>query len=650
MRRPGWRQIAAIILTLLATASSLAFIVPESGITPSVTSQVQFEDATTTSPSERSTLTALQQITDPTKIGTQNAETLPGLLKSSPGNLVVEYIQTLDNFSSNLYKLNAGTQRLDNALSTGNFTHSTEDINQLKALNVVARSNLQSLTSILNNLENQGWNAGKVEAIKGRVDELGRLLDESTAQIDVLESRVNLRSPFLQITASKPEALINESLDLIVSLRNRNGTALPNRNVTVSWGPNVSTLLTNVNGSGLVPITLQVGFPAGNSTITAAFQPTGADASNYVSAYASTQLFVSYFPSRINAVLSSSQIEPLDYANTKGDLSTATGAPLANRTITLFFDNSILSRTITDGSGGFQFVFQIPADVQDGQHNVLIFFTPHNDKFAPSNITLGMIVRREQTSIRITTQDSIALSGLSSNIVGAVTNAVSNQGSSGGTMTLLLDGAQYATNPIPQDGSFSFHLSLPIAMSFGNHNITLLYYSDSPRVDGSTATINLYVVNSELVFTIAFACTVGSGALVLDRRRRRMRLREGERIVAAGVGVVSAEEEYLYSGQLDWNRVERIVEAETEPKAKIAASYRLARVIINNTLRVRTRESETSREFYGRVSQSKPALKSLLEPLIGLFETSEYSQYKIEASQSEQAKQILFSLHETRWT
>jgi hypothetical protein len=163
--------------------------------------------------------------------------------------------------------------------------------------------------------------------------------------------------------------------------------------------------------------------------------------------------------------------------------------------------------------------------------------------------------------------------------------------------------------------------------------------------------MQIYVVNTELILAVGLTSAVGSGVVAFSRRTRRMRMRtEAERIVAGRTGIPISEEEYLYSGQLDWNRVKTMVGAESTPSGQIAISYKLARVIINNTLRVRTRESETSREFYTRVTRSKPALNVLLQPLIGLFETAEYSQFVVNPSQGEQAKQVLFSLHESKWT
>ena len=475
-------RIAVGLLAILLGGICLVLIGTEYGVQPPVQTEVTYADANVSPASPDATLAVMERFTDPSNIGTPQELSSANWEGALPGDPIAKYLATLSNFSLNMKELKTGIQQLDTSISAGNYTHTTEEIIKLKSIRAVAQSNLESLSSIIVILQHrQGWNSSKLQEIDLRINELQRLYDEYAAQSNQLQSQVNLRSPFLTISSRNDSAFIDQHVRIYINLRNRNGTALQGRNITISWGTEETTVQTDVNGSNQISLSFPVGYPAGNATITASFQPSGLDSTSYVSAYATTQLLIKYYSTQIKARVSPIDNLPLDFATVNGTLTVSPSNTLANRTVVFSLDGTILGSNVTDGIGNFGYSFQIPAFADNGNHTLEIIYNSRGEIYAPSELRLFLNIEREETVIHLSSSPGLTFSGASITIIGTVGAPSQVNEQFLGNLVITLDGAQYRSVTIGTDGSFSSTFFIPMNVAFGNHLIRVAYAPDDPQ-------------------------------------------------------------------------------------------------------------------------------------------------------------------------
>jgi hypothetical protein len=587
----------------------------------------------------------MEHLTDPTVIDTSTQPMISNMITAFPNDTVAEYLATLTNLSLNLRSLKTSVETTASSLSVGNFTHATENVNQLERSLGIVKANINSLRIIVRTMVKQGWNSTTLSVIQQEIEGVERISDEYAAQITLLEAQVNLRSPLLHIVLSNETTFIDGVMWANITLLARNGTALADRSVSIIWGSNEVVVRTDIDGMAGTLIRFPAGFPAGNNTITASFQPTGPDAKVYVSTYAGAPILIKYHPTELIAEINPSEGMPLDTFTANGTLAIVAGGSLANRTLIFILDNSFLGTGTTDVAGRFLFNFQIPPTIENGNHTLLVFFNPRADILAPSNTNLQFRVTRDQTSTAVSAS-SISFSGMTTSITGRVSGAAESPNGLVGNVVVTLDGSAVATIPVGTDGTFSSSQSISLNTGFGNHVFQVFYTSDDPRVAGSSATVSVYVVNSPTLLAVALFCGLAPGILVA--RKRRIRAHEASIRGRREASERGMREGYPLATPLNWERVLQILHAEHTSRGLVAASFRLVRTLLSNALGRRTKESETHWEFYSRAITSRPVLRELLMPLVKLFELAEYSQFDVSAKQGERAKEILIELHNTK--
>ena len=644
------RSIAVVFLAILLCAACLVLMIPQLGLVPAVSREQQYGSAAVNPPSTDTLLTIMQKLTDPSMIGSGGEPQVSGLFKAQPGDPVVQYLETLSNFSSNMRDLKSGIREASDSFSAGNFTHATENVNQLLALRNMTQVNLNGLNSTVTVLlHNPDWNATKLLNIDLKIGQLQRLLDEYSAQIDQMEGQISLRSPILRLTTPNSSLFINQTVWVYVTLLSHNLTALVDRNVTVSWGLSEVTLETDVNGTGRLTVHFPVGYPAGTATLSASFQPVGLDAETFVSAYATAPILVKYYPTEMRAAASPSECLPLDFVNVTGTLTTPLGVPLANRTLTFTFDNTLLGSGMTGNGGGFQYAFQVPALAENGNHSLLVFFTPRHEILATSNVTLPLRVTRQETATSISSSSSQLFSGTSVTVTGGISKSASTSSSLSGNLILTLDGLKYASIPIGEDGTFSSTIPIPFAATLGNHVVGVIYTPDDPRLDGSDASVQFYVFNTPIVIAVVLCSGLAPGVLVVAHRRRRARIVAEQEVSVEEPAASLNVGDLLRGREANWDMVLATVAAESMPSKLVSITFRLIQTMINNMMGQRTKLSETHREFYNRVTRLKPALGVVLKPLVELFEVAEYGPFALEAAKGDEAKRVLLSMREAKW-
>ncbi len=554
-----------------------------------------------------------------------------------------EYIQTLQNFSTNMDETHAKLEDAQLALASGNMRQAASDLEQLIRLREEAGSLLQSLTVLLDRLTVRYGIDLTVQQQK--VGQFGSLYQTYSGEIDQLGARLRAQQGFvlttLSLNASKLEAFVNDSITIFGFLRTQNGTALSARNVTITWNVNESVLrVTDFEGRFEANIFYPVGFSAGLTTVEADYVPQGNDVKIYLPSTSLLHILITYRPSSIAANISPSHVRPTDFVAVEGNLSTAGGKPLGSRQIEIQLNGTLLGNTTTDSTGAFKFLFSVPQTLNNGTHIVTVYFPANDEAFAPSNVTLPFVVEMLGTQTSISTDRSSLFSGMNLIVKGNVTY-VNGTSPTGTNVTIFLDGLAYSNATIKDDGSYLSVVQLPIWTAFGSHSIKAEYVPDRPWVQASNAVAVVFIYNAPLIIFAAVSISAASpfGFYLFRRRRRAVVLAPAtlpQPVALEKPARIELSPESLISA----------IKAENVHAARIRKSFFFAQAIIDQKIGESSRTGETHWEYFSRVTKLMPRIGDTLKRLVELYELAEYSPFPIDPAQSREATEVLLELRD----
>lgn len=658
LRKINWHGLALGLLILLVGATLLIVATSEMAAAPPSTSGSRYSDALTSNPSSAAALAAMLQLTSPgTVLNPKSVQVTLGTSNLPSQDPITKYLRALSNVSSNLQQMQSGLQAAQTSLASGNTLSTTAQVNHLVALKNQTGTLINTLYTLLGQVQTQhNVPQSQIQDISQRIGELQRLYVEDSLEIEQLNVEITPRTVLLNIAPSNGVVLVDTPLQVNGNLEAHNGTILPQRNVTITWGTNATIVPTDSNGHFNVTIAFPPGYSSGLTFIQASFLPQGADASQYIPTKTTTVVQVIYPPTQITSTIFPQSALPLDSVSVSGSLMTVTGKPLEDRTLRIQLDNSPIGNVSSDINGNFLFAFQVPGTTANGKHTLQILFEPVSESLAPSNSTLTLAVQRETTKIQTTSVAANILSGMDLTVSGVVAfnnNATNIQGTLSGNATALFDGMPVANSRIADNGAFSLTVSIPFTSSFGGHSLEIVYSADNPRVNTAAEIIPVRVYNTPIILAVTAA--LASGVFVVRRRGRRggrltTELIEGTGELGMPVGEALTGTAPFKTTPFDWEDALKAIGAEKNASKKIIMCYRVARTFVSNKLNERRKESETHMEFYRHVVESKPWTKDDLRDLVDLFELAEYSPYEIVPSEGIQAEKRLKKLHDGKWT
>jgi hypothetical protein len=656
--RIDWRATSLFLLVLLVGGTLLAAVtlVPGVAISSLGGTNGHYSANQVSRPSRDAALAAMEQLTDPSIIlSPQVLQINLGTSNLPSKDPVVGYLQALSNFTLRLQQIRTDLQSAQVLASEGKDGEALLIVNQLVGLRSQTMNLLTTMYNMLDLIQSSpNVNQQQIQAIRARLDGLRRIFTEYSVEIDQLESQVTPRTPRLTISVSNISVFVNQPLTVRGQLEMRNGTAMMQRNVTIIWENNLLTTVTDPNGSYTATIAFRPGDPNGTVIIGASFQPTGPDARLFSATNVTALTQLKYYPTLIMAETSSRTALPLDSLSVTGSLVTSTNVPLENRSLSFLLDNSVLGEAATGSLGAFAFSFQIPPSAADGNHTLQIVFLPQAEVFAATEADLPITIQRGQTQITTTASTSFVLSGINLKMTGIVSFApnVSNiQSTFRGNMTILLDGTAYGSFTVGDDGSFSANVAVPLNTDFGNHALELLYSPLDPRIDVSIKIDKVYVYNTEIIAGVALAAVLAPQFVILRNRRRRLRLIGSEAVAEL------SEEPLIHLREVKppistsaWESELHALDREEDPSQKVVVCYRLVQNLIANKFEENLNDTETHWEFYKRAVNLKPELSRDLRRLVELFELAEYSQYRIDTSDSNEAFERLLNIRDVNWS
>jgi hypothetical protein len=452
----------------------------------------------------------------------------------------------------------------------------------------------------------------------------------------------------LILNASRSDVFIGEDLLVYGSLNIGNGSVLVGRRVTITFGDNLTVTSTGYYGEFKATISFPVGFPAGPTAIEAAFDPEAADSELYLSSRSSVLIQVSYHPSSLEAEIYPKDARPLDTVQVTGRLSSVPeNESLESRMIVIHFDSAFVGNTTTNSTGQFRFGFSIPLSVGRGGHNVTAAFPAIGDGYAPSNATLPLNIEALEARVNFSADRTSLFSGMSVTIQGTVT-LTNGTVWKYGQAKVYLDDSFSAIEMPNAEGVFSSTIQLPIGTNFGWHLLKVRYTPDESSINGSEATVPVFVLNTPLI-TIASGVVIGLLSLSVYRtiKKRRPPVLAAPTLPQLPVMEKPSPEAYPPEmGEYSADGLTSMIEAEHDHAAKVRRSYRLAQAMLGQKLHEEPHESETHWEYFHRVTKKAPNVEDSFKRLSELFELAEYSQTPMGRAQSEEATKLLLRVRE----
>jgi hypothetical protein len=471
----------------------------------------------------------------------------------------------------------------------------------------------------------------------------------SVWQLPVVQQ--NVTSPVgttLVLNASRTDVFIGEDLLVYGSLETRNGSVLIGRRVTIMFGENLTVASTDYDGKFNATISFPVGYPAGPIAVEAVFDPETADSGLYLSSRSSILIQLSYHPSSLEAQIYSKNAGPLDTVQVTGRLwSVPENESLESRMIVIYFDSAFVGNTTTNSTGQFHLEFFIPLNVSSGGHNVTAAFPAIGDGYVPSNATLPLNIELLEAHVNFSADRTSLFSGMGVTIQGTVTLA-NGTAWKYGQAKVYLDGSFSAIEMPNADGVFSSTIQLPIGTNLGWHLLKVKYTPDESSINGSEATVPVFVLNTPLI-TIASGVVIGLLSLSVYRaiRKRRTPVLAAPTLQQLPVMEKPSLEAYPPEmGEYSAEGLTSMIEAEHDHAAKVRRSYRLAQAMLGQKLHEEPHESETHWEYFHRVAKKAPNVEGSFKRLSELFELAEYSQTPMGRGQSEEATKLLLRVRE----
>ena len=637
------KNLTKVLFTLLAIGLMLPTIylaaLPRSGM--AITREYQYSQATESPVEAQIVLSSLLQTMSPNELN-RLRDRLKGIgtFTQSKEDPLGEYLNVLSVFSNNMISIDLKLHDAQTSLSSGNIQAAVADLKQLKALRDETKPLPSSLYSLLDRVT--AYYEINTTIHMKKIRELNKTFQTYSEQIDALDnklaSQLGLTQTILTLNSSRQEVFIEEPFVVYGFLKDQNGSVLIGKNVTISWGANMSVVkMTDFRGRFEADVVFGLGFPAGLTEIRATFEPEGADSQLYISSSSKLQIQVLYYSSKITAEISPLRVRVMDFANVNGNLLTVEGKPLASRTITTRLDGSFVSNVTTNGSGQFSVRFQVPRSLNNGTHSLTVLFIPVADRFAPSNATLPFLVELVETRVQITVDRRSLFSGMELKLNGTATY-VNGTSCRYGKVAIYLDGIPYGNMTIRDDGSFLLAIQLPISLAFGSHSVAIKYNPEMPWELSSYASAQLFIYNTPLALIVAIGIPTASGLGVYLFRRSR---RTATQVATLPPPILETP---LPRDELTPESLISTIEAERDDASKVRRCYRLAQTLIDWKFGEAARESETHWEYFSRAAKIAPNIKDSLRRLVELFELAEYSPYPINDTQSREAKEILLEI------
>lgn len=493
------------------------------------------------------------------------------------------------------------------------------------------------------------FNCEPIAIAQAMIQEQNEITDASVWPLPVAQQNItNPVGTTLVLNASRTDVFIGEELSVHGSLETQNGSALIGRRVTITFGENLTVTRTDYDGKFNATISFPVGHPAGPTAIEAAFDPEPADSELYLSSRSSLLIQVLYHPSSLEAQIYPKNARPLDTVQVTGRLwSLPENESLKSRMIMIHFDTAFVGNTTTNSTGQFHFGFSIPSGVSSGSHNVTVAFPAIGDRYAPSNATLPLNIELLETRVSFSADRTSLFSGMSITIQGTVMLANGTVWKYG-QAKVYLDGAFSAIEMPNAEGVFSSTIQLPIGTNLGWHLLKVKYTPDESSINGSEATVPVFVLNTPLI-TIASGVVVALLSLSIYRATRKRRPPVLAAPTFPQLPVVEKPLPEAYPpemGEYSAEGLTSMIEAEHGHAAKVRRSYRLAQAILGQKLHEEPSESETHWEHFYRVTRKVPNVEDSFKRLSELFELAEYSQAPMGRAQSEEAMKLLLRVRE----
>jgi hypothetical protein len=315
--------------------------------------------------------------------------------------------------------------------------------------------------------------------------------------------------------------------------------------------------------------------------------------------------------------------------------------------IVIHFDSAFVGNTTTNSTGQFRFGFSIPLSVGRGGHNVTAAFPAIGDGYAPSNATLPLNIELLEARVNFSADRTWLFSGMGVTIQGTVT-LTNGTVWKYGQAKVYLDGSFSAIEMPNAEGVFSSTIRLPIGTNFGWHLLKVKYTPDESSINGSEATVPVFVLNTPLI-TIASGVVIGLLSLSVYRviRKRRPPVLAAPTLPQLPVMEKPSPEAYPPEmGEYSADGLTSMIEAEHDHAAKVRRSYRLAQAMLGQKLHEEPHESETHWEYFHRVAKKVPNVEDSFKRLSELFELAEYSQTPMGRAQSEEATKLLLRVRE----
>jgi len=552
-----------------------------------------------------------------------------------------DYLLALSDFSDHMAEIDTGIRKVRASLDSGDYPQARAELDHLEELRDETKPAPLSLRRLLD------WVADEYEIDTTtqleKIDELDVLLQTYTKLINQMNAELTAQQSLVQTTlslgTSSADVFIEETLVVYGYLKAENGTALAGKNITISWGWNLTVpATTNWQGMFEAGISFQAGFPAGSAQVEASFQPEGSDSQVYLSSKSQIAVSVKYQPTVITADISPTNTAVLGYVDVRGNLSSTDGVPLASYTVTALLDGSFLENAPTNDTGWFTFSFEVPQTLSSGTHVVTLTFAP-TGRFAGSHLTLPFSVNYLETQLNIDVDRITLLSGWKLLVNGTVAYPNGTEPKYG-NVTIFIDSTPYQNSTVKDGGSFVSVIELPIGLGFGSHSIAAEYNPVEPWVQKSQAATQVYVYNTPTVIIAAVGIPSATSIGVYLVRKRRKATAPLPTVPEPEAAEPSLKEEFSREKLIS------MAEQEGDDASIVKRSFRLAQTLIDREIGESPRQSETHWEYFSRVAQASPQIKESLRRLAELYELAEYSPYPVESAQSEEAKQILLKIRE----
>ena len=329
-----------------------------------------------------------------------------------------------------------------------------------------------------------------LEKLKELIDLYYRLLQEANQKAEDLKSK-NLEPTTLTLTVNTTRCFVGDYIAISGAL-SANGGALENRQVKLFLDDKqIATVNTNQNGAYSAKI--QVPYRYVNQIrINAKYNPEGSDQNRYLASTSNTVKVQVLFYKTLMQVSVSDHAYPGLPLTISGKVTSQDGTPLAERHISVYFDNTLKTQVKSDLNGQFNAQFTIDAQTTTGNHTLKIT-TEASNRYASATEERTITVTKKATHLTVNSPTFILLP-TELQVAGTVTSASGPLKDA----TVKLDFINFtATTKTLDDGSFNLTLSVPLNAAIGGYQeLTLKAQPTQPWQAAAQTQISIFTLNS----------------------------------------------------------------------------------------------------------------------------------------------------------